>query len=107
MNSEVMNQIRQIIDAKAQAQPTPMEFELAYQARVAIDRIRFAIKNTEQFAPRTEQMQEAGMQLLDALERLESAERRFQHRFRTGELCITDSGIGQAQNGFSVGAGRQ
>src|SRR5579875_1026929 len=36
MNSEVMKQIKQIIDAKAQAQPTPMEFELAYQARVAM-----------------------------------------------------------------------
>jgi len=44
MNSEVMSQIKQIIDTKAQAQPTPMEFELAYQARVAMDRIRFAIR---------------------------------------------------------------
>jgi hypothetical protein len=26
-----------------------MEFEMAYQTRVAIDRIRFAIKHTEQF----------------------------------------------------------
>ena len=80
MNSEVMNQIKQIIDAKAQQQPTPMEFELAYQARVAMDRIRFAIKHTEQFAPRTDPMQEAGLQLLDALQRLETAERRFQER---------------------------
>lgn len=106
MNSEVMNQIKQIIDTKAQAQPTPMEFELAYQARVAMDRIRFAIKHTEQFAPRTEQMQEAGVQLLDALERLESAERRFQQRFRTSEPRITEPGIGQARNGFSLGARR-
>ena len=77
-----MDQIKQIIEAKAQAQPTPMEFELAYQARVAMDRIRFAIKHTEQFAPQTDQMQEAGLQLLDALERLETAERRFQERSR-------------------------
>jgi len=83
MNSEVMSQIKQIIDAKAQAQPTPMEYELAYQARVAMDRIRFAIKHTEQFAPHTDPMQEAGLQLLDALERLETAERRFQERSRT------------------------
>jgi hypothetical protein len=54
-----------------------MEFEMAYQARIAIDRIRFAIKHTEQFAPHTDQMREAGLQLLDALERLESVERRF------------------------------
>src|SRR6185437_14241909 len=76
------SQIKQIIDAKAQAQPTPMEYELAYQARVAMDRIRFAIKHTEQFAPHTDPMQEAGLQLLDALERLETAERRFQERSR-------------------------
>ncbi len=83
MNSEVMSQIKQIIDTKAQAQPTPMEFELAYQARVAMDRIRFAIRHTEQFAPHIDQMQEAGLQLLDALQRLETAERRFQERSRT------------------------
>jgi hypothetical protein len=82
MNSELMSQIKQIIETKAQAQPTPMEFELAYQARVAMDRIRFAIKHTEQFAPHTDQMQEAGLQLLDALQRLETAERRFQQRSR-------------------------
>jgi hypothetical protein len=82
MNSEVMSQIEQIIEAKAQQQPTPMEFELAYQARVAMDRIRFAIKHTEQFAPHTDPIQEAGLQLLDALQRLETAERRFQERSR-------------------------
>jgi len=89
MNSEVMDQIRHIIDAKAQAQPTPMEFELAYQARVAMDRIRFAIKHTEQLAPQIDPIQEAGLQLLDALERLESAERRFQNRFRQS---VSDDG---------------
>jgi hypothetical protein len=78
-----MREILQLIDAKAQSRPTPMEFELAYQVRVAMDRIRFAINHTEQFAPQIDQMQEAGLQLLDALERLESAERNFQRRFRT------------------------
>lgn len=93
MNSEVMNQIKQIIDAKAQQQPTPMEFELAYQARVAMDRIRFAIKHTEQFAPHTDPMQEAGLQLLDALQRLETAERRFQDRSRTALACKHNLGV--------------
>jgi hypothetical protein len=32
---------------------------MAYQARVAIDRIRFAIKHTEQFCPRSDQVREA------------------------------------------------
>jgi hypothetical protein len=69
-----------LIESQYQARPTPMEFEMAYQARVAIDRIRFAIKHTEQFAPHTDEMREAGLQLLDALERLQTVERRFQRR---------------------------
>jgi hypothetical protein len=55
---------------------------MAYQARVAIDRIKFAIKHTEQFARPCDTMREVGMQLLDALERLESLDRRFQARSR-------------------------
>lgn len=84
MSSEAMREILQLIDAKAQSRPTPMEFELAYQARVAMDRIRFAIKHTEQFASHTDPMQEVGLQLLDALQRLETADRRFQERSRIG-----------------------
>lgn len=84
MRSEAIREVLQIIGAEAQSRPTPLEFELAYQARVAMDRIRFAIKHTEQFAPRTDPMFEAGLQLLDALQRLETAERRFQERSRIG-----------------------
>jgi hypothetical protein len=76
-----MQQILQWIEAATQSQPAPIEFEMAYQARVAIDRIRFAIKLTEQFADNPRQLKEAGLHLLDALDRLESAERRFQQRF--------------------------
>jgi hypothetical protein len=62
-----------------------MEFEMAYQVRVAIDRIRFVIKHTEQFGLRSaDQTHEAGLQLLDALERLETLDRRFQLRSRAG-----------------------
>ena len=71
-----------MIEADVRSRPSPAEFEMAYQARVAIDRIRFAVKHTEQFAPHTDQMREAGLQLLDALERLESADWNFQKRFR-------------------------
>lgn len=60
-----------------------MEFEMAYQSRVAIDRIRCVIKHSEQFCPRSEQMREAGLQLLDALQRLETLDRRFQERSRS------------------------
>lgn len=58
--------------------PSPIEFEMAYQARVAIDRIRFAIKHTEQFARQSDRSREVGLQLLDALDRLEALDRHFQ-----------------------------
>jgi hypothetical protein len=66
----------------------PTEFELAYQVRVAMDCIRFAIRATEQSVEEPNEIreaslrQEANLQLLDALNRLQSAERRFQVRFR-------------------------
>ena len=84
MNSNVMSEILPMIDGEVQSRPTAMEFELAYQARVAMDRIRFAIRHGEQFAPQTDQMHETNLQLLDALQRLETAERRFQERSRVG-----------------------
>jgi len=82
MKSELAEEIFQLIEAQSHARPTSMEFEMAYQARVAIDRIRFAIKHTERFAPGTDQMRDVGLQLLDALHRLEAVDRRFQVRSR-------------------------
>jgi len=84
MSSEVMHQIRQTIEEELNSRPSAFEFEMAYQARTAIDRIKFAIKHTEQFGTRTEQMLEASLQLLDAVERLEMIDRRFQERSRLG-----------------------
>ena len=85
MKSELVEEIFQLVEARSQSRPTPMEFEMAYQARVAMDRIRFAIKHAEQFGPQTEPMREAGLQLLDALQRLETADRRFQTRCHMAE----------------------
>jgi hypothetical protein len=82
MKSEPVEEIFQPIEARSHGQPATMEFEMAYQARIAIDRIRFAIKHTEQFAPSTDQMRDVGLQLLDALQRLEAVDRRFQVRSR-------------------------
>lgn len=82
MPSKMMRQVLKMIDAEAQARTPAVDYELAYQARVAIDRIRFAIRQTEEFAPRTDQMREVSLQLLDAMDRLQNAERRFQERFR-------------------------
>lgn len=84
MNSDIMSEVLPMIDGDVQSWPTAMEFELAYQARVAMDCISFAIKHADQFGEGTEQMQEAGLQLLDALQRLETAERRFQELSRIG-----------------------
>ena len=91
MKSELAEEILELIEARSRARPTPVEFEMAYQARVAIDRIRFAIKHMEQFAPRTDELREADLQLLDALERLERVDRRFQQRsgLRTADYSRT------------------
>jgi hypothetical protein len=69
-----------------------LSFELAYQARVAIDRIRFAIRQGEAVAPAHPVLVETRMQLLDALDRLESAERHFQEHFR-GNLSAPERRI--------------
>ena len=45
--------------------PSPIEFEMAYQARVAGDRIRFAIECIEQTMQRSELVCEVSLQLLD------------------------------------------
>ena len=107
MGSEAMHQILEQIEADVQSRPSPIEFEMAYQARVAIDRIKFAIKHTEQFAPRTETIREAGLQLLDALERLESVERRFQQRSRCGRNVgpSVANGLGSRGNGKGASHG--
>jgi hypothetical protein len=77
-----MHQIVETIEADVQSRPSAMEFEMAYQARVAIDRIKFAIKHAEQFARPCDTMREVSLELLDALERLEALDRRFQARSR-------------------------
>ena len=82
MKAEFVNEMFSLMEAHVESRPSPIEFEMAYQSRVAIDRIRFAIKHTEQFGPQTDQIREAGLQLLDALQRLEAVDRRFQERSR-------------------------
>jgi hypothetical protein len=60
---------------------SPSEFEMVYQIRVAIDRIRFAIKETERSAIERSGLQQASLvELLEALDRLQSAERSFRAR---------------------------
>ena len=99
MRRGLAEEILGLIETRAQVRPTPMEFEMAYQARVAIDRIRFAIKQTEQFGPHTDQMRDAGLQLLDALDRLECAERKFQRRSGASAAFLFPASEAQAANG--------
>jgi hypothetical protein len=83
MSSETMRQIVETIEAEVRSRPSAIEFEMAYQARVAIDRIKFAIRHAEQFSKPSDEMRDVALQLLDALGRLETIERRFQLRSRT------------------------
>ena len=101
MNSDRMRQFLLEIQSELASGPSSIDFEMAYQARVAVDRIKFAIKHAEQFAPRTDQMREVELQLLDALERLQRVDRRFQERSRlaTVEGCGTLRVPNSAANG--------
>ncbi len=91
MRSETFNQIRAMFVNEARAWPSAVDFEMAYQARGAMDRIRFAIKHTEHFAPQTNAMREVSLQLLDALERLQMEDRRFQERSRAGSELVAET----------------
>jgi hypothetical protein len=82
MASEAMKNVFAMIEANAQSRPSLGEFEMAYQVRVAMYRIRFAIRITEMSGQQSEEKTEALTQLADALDRLDSAERGFQNRWR-------------------------
>jgi len=92
MSSETKAQILEMIRQRANSTPSAVEFEMAYQARVAIDRIRFAIRATEIVGTHSEALREANMRLLDALGRLEAAERSFQRKFNSRLLTALQAG---------------
>jgi len=83
MSSETMHQIIEIVEAGVRSRPSSTEFEMAYQTRVVIDRIKFAIKHVEQFSRPCAEIRDANLQLLDALGRLEALDRHFQIRSGT------------------------
>lgn len=99
MKAQLVDEVLSLVEARVRSQPSPVEFEMAYQVRVAIDRIRFAIKATDQFANHPQQLQEVGLQLLDALDRLESADRNFQVRFRKAPIVERGDPLQNAVNG--------
>jgi hypothetical protein len=102
MKTELANEMFSLIEAQVRSGPSPIEFEMAYQVRVVIDRIRFAINATDHLAHHPQQLQEAGLQLLDALDRLESADRRFQRHFRS-KSANGDAEVLQGSNGSRDG----
>ena len=75
MKVDLMNEVISLNEAQAKARPSPEEFEIAYQARIAMDRIRFAIRQSEVFGIHSGAIREANLQLLDALDRLDSGDR--------------------------------
>lgn len=83
MKSRLAQEVFSIVEAEVLRRPALVEFEMAYQVRVAIDRIRFAIKHIEQFSLASGPAQETAFQLVDALDRLEAADRHFQSRFHS------------------------
>jgi hypothetical protein len=109
MKAQLLDEVLSLMGAAVKSHPSSVEFEMAYQVRVAIDRIRFAIKATEQFAQHPEQLQEAGIQLLDALDRLEAADRDFLVRFRRAPVerraplqNAPDDHMGHGRNGAGL-----
>jgi hypothetical protein len=66
MSPETAAQVLKLIEAEVRSRVSLFEFEMAYQARVAIERIRLAIKHTEQSTNGSADVREANLQLLDA-----------------------------------------
>ena len=95
MNAELARELNALFDAAAQSRPSSAEFEVAYQSRVVMDRIRFAIRVTDQSPPKPDQLREAGIQLLDALDLLDRIDRGFQTRLKqTGRFLNGSAPIG-------------
>lgn len=82
MDPALLERVIAAVEPHVLSQCSALEFEMAYQARVAADRVRFAIKQVEQLNSTSAMAHEANLQLLDALDRLESADRNFQLRWR-------------------------
>lgn len=98
MSLRTMRQIVDTLATEVRARPSPTEFELAYQARIAIERMKFAVRLTEKFATPCSSVLEANILLLEAVGRLEEADRHFQSRFRS--VITQDSEA--LQNGFGI-----
>ncbi len=86
MDTKFLQRVLSTVEAHLESTPSPVEFEMAYQAKIASERIRFVIKLTDQPRFEAEHLREASLQLIDALDRLDSLDRRFQERSRLEEV---------------------
>ncbi len=86
MDTKFLQRVLSTVEAHLESRPSPVEFEMAYQAKIASERIRFVIRLTDQPRFEAEHLREASLQLLDALDRLDSLDRRFQERSRLEEV---------------------
>jgi hypothetical protein len=80
MTARFIDELRAELALLANSTPSTFEFEMAYQSRVACDRIRFVIRNVEALGAGAGPLRETCLQLTDALRRLEAVDRRFQSR---------------------------
>jgi hypothetical protein len=79
-SAELAKEVFAIVERKIASDRSSIDFEMAYQIRVANEKIRFAIKAIDAISPA--KVNEVSLQLLDALDRLENVDRRFQDRTR-------------------------
>ena len=86
--SELAKEVFSIVEAKVLSRPSALEFEMAYQARLATERIRFAIKVSEKARQESTEALESGLQLLEALDYLEAIDRRFQQKCRAAHVAM-------------------
>lgn len=100
MRANVAREVRLLIDATVASRPSPIEYEMAYQVRIAIDRIRFAITQIERIGTCPDVSREVNLQLLDALDRLKGADLKFQDSFRKPRAMETiPNAVSENRNG--------
>lgn len=68
-----------VVHGKTASDQASFEFEMAYQMRVASDRILFAIRALDTIFPG--KITDISVQLVEALERLQRTDQRFQRRW--------------------------
>ena len=82
-SSQLAKEVVSIVERKVLGERPSMQFEMANQMKVAGERIRFALKLMHMLGANPT-VQEISLQLLDALERMDDIDRRFQrYSFRS------------------------